>query len=107
MHWVYLMIAILMEISGTTMMKISNGFSNLGPSILMGVFYIASLSFLTLALKKIEVGTAYAILSGIGTAMIAIIGVLIFRETISWIKILSILLIIAGVAGLNLSMSHS
>ena len=69
-------------------MKLSQGFSKMVPSIAMFICYIGSLSFLTLALKKIEVGTAYAIWSGIGTAAIAIIG---------------ITLIIAGVVGLNLS----
>ena len=102
MSWIYLLLAILAEVSGTTAMKISQGFSKLLPSIMMFVFYGLSLSLLTLALKNISVSIAYAIWSGLGTAMIAIIGFLWFKESITPMKILSILFIIAGVIGLNL-----
>lgn len=101
--WIYLALAILFEIAGTTAMKFSEGFSRVVPSILMGFFYIASLSMLTLALKKIEIGIAYAVWSGLGTALIAVIGVLFFRESLSVLKVVSLALIIAGVVGLNLS----
>lgn len=102
MNWLYLIVAIGMEVFGTTMMKISQGFTKVVPSISMFIFFIGSLSFLTLALKKIEVGTAYAIWSGVGTAAITLIGILIFNENITILKIVSILLIIIGVIGLNL-----
>ena len=103
MNWIYLGVAIIMEISGTTMMKLSEGFSRLIPSILMFLFYVGSLIFLTLALKKIDVGVAYAIWSGLGTAAITILGVMFFGEQINLMKVASILLIIVGVVGLNLS----
>ena len=103
MYWIYLILAIGLEVAGTTSMKLSQGFSKMVPSITMFICYIGSLSFLTLALKKIEVGTAYAIWSGIGTAAIAIIGIALFSEDLNAIKIVSITLIIAGVVGLNLS----
>ena len=103
MNWIYLGVAIIMEISGTTMMKLSEGFSRLIPSILMFLFYVGSLIFLTLALKKIDVGVAYAIWSGLGTAAITILGVMSFGEQINLMKVASILLIIVGVVGLNLS----
>jgi small multidrug resistance pump len=85
------------------MMKVSNGFTKLVPSILMAVFYILTLPFFTLALKKIDVGVAYAIWSGIGTVSIAIIGYLLFKEQMPPVKIAAIAMIIAGVVMLNLS----
>lgn len=69
----------------------------------MFVFYGASLSFVTLALKKIDVSIAYSIWSGLGTAMIAIIGILYFKEHFSFLKMLAIFLIIVGVIMLNVS----
>ena len=103
MHWIYLSFAILFEVAGTTSMKLSEGFSKLLPSTLMVVFYIVSFALMTLALKKLEVGVTYAIWAGVGTAIIAMIGVLWFKEPMTALKALSILLIIAGVVGLNLS----
>ena len=84
-------------------MKLSEGFSKLLPSTLMVVFYIVSFALMALALKKLEVGMTYAIWAGLGTALIAVIGVLYFKEPMSALKAASILLIIAGVVGLNLS----
>ena len=102
-HWFFLISAILLEVAGTTAMKFSEGFTKILPSILMAVLFIASLAMLTLALKKFEIGMAYAIWSGIGTALIAVIGIYLFDETATLVKFLSIALIIAGVVGLNLS----
>ena len=103
MHWIYLVLAILLEVSGTTCMKLSAGFTKALPSILMFVLYGASFSVLTLALKKIDVSLAYAVWSGMGTALIATIGVLWFKEPLTALKMASLALIIAGVIGLNLS----
>ena len=103
MHWVLLVVAIFLEVAGTTSMKLSSGFTRPGPSGLLFVFYAASFTALTLALKKIDVSVAYAVWSGIGTALIAAIGVVWFRETVTAIKVISLLLIVAGVVGLNLS----
>lgn len=101
--WVWLMIAILFEVAGTTALKVSAGLSKVVPSLLVLFFYIISFSSLAFSLKTFEVGLAYAIWSGLGTALIAIIGIYYFGESISWMKICSIALIIAGVVGLNLS----
>jgi small multidrug resistance pump len=101
MAWLYLIGAIVTEVVGTTSMKLSDGFSKLVPSILVFVFYGLSLVALTLALKRIDVSVAYAVWSGIGTALIAAIGLLIFKEPLGLVKILSLLCIIAGVIGLN------
>ena len=101
MAWLYLVAAIVTEVIGTTSMKFSEGFSRLTPSILVFVFYGLSLVALTLALKRIDVSVAYAVWSGLGTAMIAAIGLLIFKEPLTLVKMLSLLCIIAGVIGLN------
>lgn len=103
MIWLYLALAILLEVSGTTCMKLSEGFTRMVPSILLVVFYTLSLGMLTLALKKIDVSMAYAIWSGVGTALIATIGVLWFKEPATALKLVSLGLIIIGVVGLNLS----
>jgi len=102
MHWLYLAGAILFEVAGTTSMKLSQGFSRLLPSILIFVFYAISFVSLTFAVKKIDMSVSYAIWSGIGTALIAIIGVYFFKESMTMLKIASIILIIIGVMGLNL-----
>jgi len=103
MTWLYLALAILLEVSGTTCMKLSEGFTRMVPSILLVVFYTLSFGMLTLALKKIDVSIAYAIWSGVGTALIASIGVLWFKEPATAMKLISLGLIITGVVGLNLS----
>lgn len=101
-HWLLLATAILLEVAGTTSMKFSEGFTRLLPSVLLFVFYAASFTLLTMALRRIEVSVAYAIWSGVGTALISVIGFIYFQETVSVLKIVSILLIIIGVVGLNL-----
>ncbi len=101
--WLYLAAAIVMELGGTTCMKLSDGLTRPAPAIAMFGFYGLSFAALTMALKKIDLGVAYAIWSGVGTALIALIGVAFFREPLTALKVLSIALIIFGVVGLNLS----
>jgi small multidrug resistance pump len=96
-----------MEVIGTTNMKLSDGFTKTLPSILMFVFYGFSFAFLTLALKKIDLSLSYAIWSGVGTALIAAIGVLYFKEPVTAIKLVSIGLIVIGVVGLALVEQHT
>jgi len=107
MSWVYLMLAIIMEVIGTTNMKLSQGFTKTLPSILVFVFYIVSFAFLTLALKKLDISITYAIWSGVGTALIAAIGFLYFKEPVTAIKIGSLALIVIGVVGLALVEQHA
>ena len=102
LFWIYLLIAILTEVVGTTLMKVSQGLTRLIPSVSMFVLYGISFVFMALALKKIEVSTAYAIWSGLGTALIAVIGILAFREALNFPKVAGIGLIIGGVLLLNL-----
>jgi small multidrug resistance pump len=106
-HWFFLAGAIVLEVAGTTSMKMSQGFTRLGPSILLFVFYAASFVALTYALRKIDIGIAYAIWSGVGTALIAGIGILYFRESATALKLLSIGLIIVGVVGVHVSATKS
>ncbi|WP_455221806.1 DMT family transporter [Kaarinaea lacus] len=102
MHWLFLAGAILFEVAGMTSMKLSQGFSRLVLSILIFIFYAISFVSLTFAVKKIDMSVSYAIWSGVGTALIAIIGVYFFKESMTMLKMTSIVLIIIGVIGLNL-----
>jgi small multidrug resistance pump len=100
--WLLLTAAILLEVAGTTSMKISAGFTRLVPSVLIFVFYAASFTVLTLALRKLDISIAYAIWSGLGTVLITMIGIFWFKEPATALKLTCILLIILGVVGLNL-----
>lgn len=102
MQWLYLLFTILFEVAGTTSLKLSQGFTKLLPSALVVVCYGISFYLLSLTLKKMDVSIAYAIWSGLGTALVTIVGILWFREPVTAIKIISIGLIIFGVIGLNL-----
>jgi small multidrug resistance pump len=102
LSWIYLILAITFEVSGTTFMKLSDGFSNVKYAVVMLVFYILSLSMLTLALKKLQIGTAYAIWSGVGIVLLSVIGVVFFKESINLTKIIFIGFILVGTIGLNL-----
>lgn len=101
--WLWLFIAIIFEVAGTTSLKISAGLSRLFPSILVFIFYSISFATLSFALKNLEISLAYAIWAGLGTALIALIGVGYFNESLSILKVISIILIILGVIGLNLA----
>jgi len=103
MYWFYLAMAILLEVVGTTCMKLSEGFTRPVPSVLVFVLYMVSFAFMILALKKMELGVVSAIWAGLGTALIAIIGIVWFQESASLLKIASILFIVLGVVGLRLS----
>ncbi len=103
MSWVYLIVAIILEVAGTTSMKLSEGFSKFWPSVLIFVFYALSFTSLTFAMKKLEVSVTYAVWSGLGTIMISLIGYFYFKDVFTLQKVISIGLIVIGVVGLNLS----
>lgn len=103
MHWLFLIGAIAFELIGTTLMKISYGFTKLVPTIGTFVAYAICFTLLSFSLKKIEVGIAYAIWSAVGIVVISGIGIVLFKESISAIKIGSIVLVLLGVVGLYLS----
>lgn len=102
-HWVYLSLAIATEVAGTICMKLSNGFEITMYGTLVFVFYGISFYLLTIALKHIDVSIAYAIWAGAGIALISLFGLVIFDESLTTVKVLSLLAIVAGVIGLNLS----
>lgn len=99
--WIYLLCAILLEVAGTTCMKLSDGFANLLPSVLIFVFYAGAFTGLTLAFKQLDVSLAYAIWAGLGTVLIAAIGAIFFREPMTLLRIGCIGLVVIGVVGLN------
>lgn len=105
MSWLYLFAAILFEVAGVTSMKFSGGFSKFIPSILVFVFYGIAFTLVTFAIRKIEISVAYTIWAGIGTALIALIGIFYFGEQANLLKVISIILVIIGVVGLKLSSS--
>jgi small multidrug resistance pump len=102
MKWVILATGILFEVLGTLCMKYAEGFTKLVPSILVFVFYGISLAALVFVLEKMQVSIAYAIWASVGTALIAIIGMVFFKEPVSLVKMISISLIIFGILGLEL-----
>lgn len=101
--WVYLLAAIVLEVCGTLSMKLSEGFTKTVPSVMIFVFYVASIFMLTLAVKRIDVSTAYAVWAGLGTTLIAVAGFVWFKEPVTVLKVVSIALIIVGVVGLKLT----
>ena len=106
MSWVLLIAAICMEVCGTTCMKLSQGFTKIVPSVLIFVFYAASFTLMTFAIKKLDLSLTYAIWSGVGTFLIAVIGLFWFKEPMPLLKVISMVLVIAGVIGLNLSVTE-
>ncbi|MBB6241221.1 SMR family transporter [Rhodanobacter sp. MP1X3] len=100
--WLTLSLAILAEVIGTSALKASEGFSRLLPSVVVVAGYGVAFYFLSLTLKHIPVGIAYAVWSGAGTVLITLIGVLAFRQKIDLAGMIGIALIIAGVLVLNL-----
>ena len=107
MPWFLLGVAIITEVIGTIALKISNGFTAWLPSIIVVAGYGCSFWFLSLSLKFIQVGVAYAIWAGVGTALIAIAGAIIFKEPFNILKVVSITLIVLGVIGLNWAQNNS
>lgn len=103
--YLFLAIAILTEIFGSSMLKASDGFSKLYPSIGVLIGYVSAFYFLSLALQSLSLSVSYAIWSGVGTALTAIVSVLIWKETISIQGGIGIVLIIVGVIMLNVGKS--
>lgn len=103
MNWIYLTLAIVSEVVGTMLIRFSGGFTRMLPTVAMILFYLLSYFFFNLSLKRMELGTAYAIWSGLGTVLLAGVGIIFFREELSAGRIIAILLIIAGVCMLNMT----
>ena len=101
MPWVYLSFAIAAEIVDTLSLKASAGFTRLGFSVLTVIGYGVAFYLLSLVLKSIPVGVAYAVWAGVGVAAVAILGVLLFGQKLDLAAVVGIALIVAGVVVLN------
>jgi small multidrug resistance pump len=109
MSYLYLTIAIVAEVIATSALKASEGFTNLIPSLIVAVGYGVAFYFLSLVLKTIPVGIAYAIWSGLGIVLISVIGLVLFQQKLDLAAIIGMGLIIAGVVVINVfssSVSH-
>jgi quaternary ammonium compound-resistance protein SugE len=103
MVWLLVIVAGLLETGFAVCLKLSHGFSRLWPTVAFCVFALGSFGLLTLSLKKLDVGPAYAVWTGIGAAGTAIYGMVFLGDLVSTLKILSISFVIIGVIGLQLS----
>lgn len=106
MKWLVLVIAGVFEVWWAVGLKYSEGFTKLVPSVLTVIGMIASFYFLSLALKELPLGTAYAIWTGIGTIGTVILGVFLFKEPIDFVRLVCIGFIVAGIIGLKLVSQH-
>lgn len=105
MPWFHLIIAGLLEVAWAVGLKQTDGWTRLGPSLITVALMISSFFFLSLALRTLPMGTAYAIWTGIGAIGTALIGIFIFDEPRTAARLVCILLIISGVVGLKLASS--
>lgn len=102
MAWFYLVVAGFLEVGWAAGLKYSQGFTKILPSIFTVIGMAASFYFLSLSLKSLPLGNAYAIWTGIGTVGTVILGIILFHEPISIMRLLCISLIVLGIAGLKL-----
>jgi quaternary ammonium compound-resistance protein SugE len=105
MPWVILFIAGLLEMVWAVMLKQSEGFTKPVPTVVFFISLLLSMFLLSQALKSLPVGTAYAVWTGIGAAGTAIIGMLLFGESREVLKLISLVMLIAGIIGLRLTSS--
>jgi small multidrug resistance pump len=99
--WAVLAVAIVLEVAGTTCMRLSESFTRLTPSVLIFVFYALSFTLNTLIIRTLGLSVVYAVWSGVGTVLTALIGFLYFKEPATAMKMASIGLIVIGVMGLH------
>jgi quaternary ammonium compound-resistance protein SugE len=103
MAWLLVIVAGLLETGFAVCLKLSHGFTRFWPTVAFAAFALGSFGLLTLSLKKLDVGPAYAVWTGIGAAGTAIYGMIFLGDLVSVLKIVSISLVIMGVIGLQLS----
>lgn len=106
MSWVYLLLAIVFETTGTCLIKLSDGFKNTVPTVCLIVSYIISFYFMSIASRLLDISTIYAVWSGIGILFISLIGYFFFHENLSFLKIFFIILILIGTVGLKFVSKH-
>jgi len=105
MAWVILFLAGLLEIGWAVGLKYTDGFTRLGPSLATGLALLASMTLLGLAVRDLPLGTAYAVWTGIGTVGTAVLGMVLFHEPATAIRLGCITLIVLGILGLKLAPS--
>lgn len=103
MTWLLVIVAGLFETGFAVLLKQSHGITRMWPTVGFAACALISFALLTVALKKLEVGPAYAVWTGLGAAGTAVVGMWALGESVSLVKLISIGLILAGVIGLNLS----
>lgn len=103
MPWLHLIIAGLLEVAWAIGLKQTDGWTRLWPSVITALLMIASFFFLSLALRSLPIGTAYALWTGIGAVGTALIGIVIFDEPRTAARLVCIVLIVAGIVGLKLT----
>ena len=103
MKWIMLLIAGVTEVTWAVAMKAADGFTKTVPSVITVGGYILSAVFLSMALKELPLGTAYAMWTGFGIVGTAVLGVLLFHETMSITQVICVLLIVTGIVGLKLT----
>lgn len=101
-YWLFLLVAIVTEVFATSALKMSEGFSNLWPSVCVVLGYGTSFYFLALTLERIPVGIAYAVWAGLGIVLITVAGLFLFGQKLDFAATLGIVLIIGGVLIMNL-----
>ena len=106
MNWLYLGIAIVAEVIGTSALKYSESFSRLWPSVVVVVSYAIAFYMLTLTLRSIPIGVVYAVWSGVGIVLLALIGTFFFKQHLDTPAVIGIGMILAGVLVINL-FSHT
>lgn len=107
MSWLFLAVAIALEVVATTSLKLSEGFTKLIPSIVVVVGYVAAFVLLSQSLVRgMQLGVAYAVWAAAGIALLAIIGAMFLGENLTWIQVGGIALVIAGVFALELGGAH-
>jgi quaternary ammonium compound-resistance protein SugE len=104
--WVYLIIAGIFEIVWASFLKLSEGFTKLNYSIVTILGMLVSFFFLSQATRTLPIGTAYAIWTGIGAIGAVIVGVVMFKEPVSFARAVFIILVIAGIVGLKFTSAH-
>jgi small multidrug resistance pump len=107
MPWLFLAGAILSEVVATTFLKLSEGFTKLVPSIVVVVGYVAAFGMLSQALTRgMTIGVAYGVWAAVGVALVAIVGATFLGESMTWVQVGGIALVIAGVLALELGAAH-
>ena len=99
--YLFLIVAIFFEVAGTMLLPVSQNFTKLIPTTLLGIFYLSAFFLLTFVVNKLPIAIVYATWSGLGVFTIAILGYFFFKQTLSWQAILGLFLIVIGVILVN------